>query len=135
MLLVRLIQQFHIESRKWSDIAYNFLIGADGNAYEGRGWGVVGAHTFGFNKMSMGFSFIGCFMNKPPAKAAVDKMKEMLDYGVKIGAINKNYSLVGHRQLTPTESPGSVLYEEMKTWSHYDPTVNACSASSVFDLP
>lgn len=25
--LVRLMQSYHIESRKWDDIAYNFLIG------------------------------------------------------------------------------------------------------------
>uniref|UniRef100_A0A6P7GXY5 Peptidoglycan-recognition protein SC2-like n=1 Tax=Diabrotica virgifera virgifera TaxID=50390 RepID=A0A6P7GXY5_DIAVI len=48
-LLVRLIQTFHIESRKWKDIAYNFVIGSDGLAYEGRGWGVIGSHTRNYN--------------------------------------------------------------------------------------
>lgn len=42
---VRFIQTFHIESRNWDDIGYNFLIGGDGAVYEGRGWLQQGAHT------------------------------------------------------------------------------------------
>jgi N-acetylmuramoyl-L-alanine amidase len=34
--LVRIIQGFHIESRKLQDIQYNFLVGNDGNVYEGK---------------------------------------------------------------------------------------------------
>lgn len=45
--IVRQIQTFHIESRGWFDIGYNFLIGGDGAAYEGRGWKTEGAHTLG----------------------------------------------------------------------------------------
>jgi N-acetylmuramoyl-L-alanine amidase len=43
----RFIQTFHIESRQWSDIGYNFLLGGDGNVYDGRGWDQEGAHTKG----------------------------------------------------------------------------------------
>jgi N-acetylmuramoyl-L-alanine amidase len=46
-LRTRLIQTFHIESRHWSDIGYNFLVGGDGNVYDGRGWDQEGAHTKG----------------------------------------------------------------------------------------
>lgn len=35
VLMLRLLQTFHIESQGWSDIAYNFCIGCDGNVYEG----------------------------------------------------------------------------------------------------
>ena len=38
----------------WSDIGYNFLVGEDGNIYEGRGWGKVGAHARGHNSDSIG---------------------------------------------------------------------------------
>ena len=41
-------------SKGWSDIGYSFLIGGDGRVYEGRGWGRVGAHTYGYNSRAYG---------------------------------------------------------------------------------
>lgn len=72
------MQTFHIETRKWDDIGYNFLIGCDGNVYEGRGWGVEGSHTFKYNKLSIGISFIGCFMRKLPTPRALEACKNLL---------------------------------------------------------
>merc|ERR1712150_52546 len=43
----------------WSDIGYNFLVGEDGRAYEGRGWNRVGGHTYGYNSNSVAVSVIG----------------------------------------------------------------------------
>jgi len=39
-------------------------VGGDGNVYEGRGWHQVGAHTYGFNKKSVGIALIGEFSGK-----------------------------------------------------------------------
>ncbi|WAR05966.1 PGSC2-like protein, partial [Mya arenaria] len=33
---VRSIQNYHMDSNGWSDIGYSFLVGEDGNVYEGR---------------------------------------------------------------------------------------------------
>lgn len=41
-----------------------FLIGGDGNVYEGCGWTHEGAHTYGYNKKSIGIGFIGNFESK-----------------------------------------------------------------------
>ena len=68
---VRNIQMFHIETRKWSDIAYNFLVGGDGLAYEGRGWDQVGAHTYGYNIKSIGIALVGTFMKELPPNRQV----------------------------------------------------------------
>lgn len=38
----------------WSDIGYSFVIGEDGNVYEGRGWDTVGAHTLHHNTDGLG---------------------------------------------------------------------------------
>lgn len=72
------LKTFHIETRGWDDIGYNFLIGCDGNVYEGRGWGVEGAHTFSFNNRSIGVTFIGCFMRKLPTARALAACKKLL---------------------------------------------------------
>ncbi|CAM4670869.1 unnamed protein product, partial [Lepidochelys olivacea] len=62
--LVRRIQNYHTFKKDWSDIAYNFLIGEDGRVYEGRGWSTVGAHAKNWNRISLGFSFLGNFSKK-----------------------------------------------------------------------
>jgi N-acetylmuramoyl-L-alanine amidase len=50
-----------MDTNKWNDIGYNFLVGEDGNVYEGRGWNTVGTHAGNFNKKSIGICFIGNF--------------------------------------------------------------------------
>ncbi|XP_058442767.1 peptidoglycan-recognition protein LE [Malaya genurostris] len=117
--MVRNIQCFHIESRRWNDIAYNFLVGNDGNVYEGRGWQRIGAHTYGYNSLGIGISFVGCFMNELPATIALDACKRLMERGVRDGHIRKDYQLLAHCQCSPTESPGRMLFEEIKTWPHW----------------
>ncbi|XP_075154919.1 peptidoglycan-recognition protein LE-like isoform X2 [Haematobia irritans] len=117
--IIRDIQTFHIETRGWDDIGYNFLIGCDGNVYEGRGWGVEGAHTFKYNKNSIGVSFIGCFMRKLPTPRALEACKNLLKLGVEEGHLTPNFKILGHRQCTSTQSPGGMLFDEIKTWDHF----------------
>lgn len=40
---VRSIQRFHLHTRKWSDIAYNWIVCPHGYIFEGRGWGIQSA--------------------------------------------------------------------------------------------
>ncbi|XP_020805185.1 peptidoglycan-recognition protein LE [Drosophila serrata] len=117
--LIRDMQCFHIESRGWNDIAYNFLIGCDGNIYEGRGWHTVGAHTLGYNKLSLGISFIGCFMRELPTADALNMCRNLLARGVQEGHIAPDYRLICHCQCNSTESPGKRLYEEIQKWPHF----------------
>ena len=51
---VRSFQNYHIDGNKWDDIGYSFVVGEDGNIYEGRGWNKVGAHSPVFNRDSIG---------------------------------------------------------------------------------
>ncbi|XP_067214581.1 peptidoglycan-recognition protein LE isoform X2 [Linepithema humile] len=120
-LHVRVAQTFHIESKKWSDIGYNFLVGGDGLAYVGRSWNYVGAHSFGFNNKSIGISFIGTFNTVLPPKVQLHAAQKIIELGVKGGKIAHNYKLLGHRQVSKTLSPGEALYNEIKTWPHWSP--------------
>lgn len=120
---MRILQLFHIESRKWDDIMYNFLIGCDGNIYEGRGWNVVGAHTRKYNRKSVGISFIGCFNDKLPTEKAIKQIQPLIDCGIKMGAIRHDYTLLAHCQCSNFKSPGRVLYEELKTWKNWSDSV------------
>lgn len=116
------------------------MVGCDGNIYEGRGWGVVGAHTIGYNSKSMGISFIGCFMRQLPTEAALNACRNFLKRlvvlkilrtsvcslnfllfcrGVEEGHLATDYKLIAHCQCRSTESPGRKLYEELQTWDHF----------------
>lgn len=63
---LKILQNYHINEKKWSDIGYNFLVGEDGNVYEGRGWAKTGAHTKGYNNKSIGICIIGNYDSEYP---------------------------------------------------------------------
>ena len=64
------------------DIGYNFLVGQDGNVYEGRGWDLRGAHVRGYNSVSIGIAFIGNFSYRKPNRAAISAAKRLINCGV-----------------------------------------------------
>lgn len=117
------IQKFHIESRGFNDIAYNFLIAGDGFVYVGRGWDYQGAHTKGFNANTICIAFIGNFDKYSPIVSQLNQAQKLLEEGVKLNKIAANYNLYGQRQLTATQSPGTYLYNFIKTWPHWTDSV------------
>lgn len=85
---VRAIYQYHVQSRGFIDIAYNFLVDANGTIYKGRysgpngtcyqdtltgenanGRGVTGAHTGGWNSGTMGIAVLGNYEEVPLSEA------------------------------------------------------------------
>ena len=62
----------------WNDIGYSFLIGEDARVYEGRGWGVEGAHTRGYNDKAYAASFIGTFETTLPNRTALETAQKFL---------------------------------------------------------
>ncbi|CAL8105813.1 unnamed protein product [Calicophoron daubneyi] len=113
------IQNFHMDTRGWSDIGYNFLVGADGVVYEGRGWGVLGTHARGWNNVSYGFSVVGNFMTNTPTQAALSAIRAMIEQAVKRGYLTQTYNVLGHRDVGNTSCPGDAFYEIIKTWPDY----------------
>ena len=63
----------------WWDIGYHYLIGEDGYAYEGRGWNHEGAQVKSWNKVSLGISVMGNFMNVTPNDGALHTVKGLID--------------------------------------------------------
>src|SRR5688500_15955654 len=92
---VRAIYSYHVQTRGWNDIGYNFLVDERGRIYEGRwsrqydageiptgedreGRGVVGAHAEGANTGAVGAAPLGSFTAPLPTTAAVDALQPPL---------------------------------------------------------
>src|SRR5699024_6891499 len=92
----RQIQNFHMDGRGWSDVAYNFLVDDAGTAYEGRGWLGVGAHAAPHNTSHIGVCFIGRDGDATPAAKAT--IRALYDEAVrrKGGSLSMTY----HRGLS-----------------------------------
>lgn len=113
---MRIIQNFHMTKASYDDIAYNYLVGNDGNVYEGRGCKYQGAIARGVNAGSINIAFMGVFNKDLPSQAALDAAKLLLDKLKTDQKLKENYKLFGHRQMSPTLSPGDALYAEIQKW-------------------
>jgi len=65
------IARFHIETRGWSGIAYNYLIYEDGRIFAARPLDVVPACVKGHNEESLCICFVGDFSTRPPSPTAI----------------------------------------------------------------
>ena len=123
--LLRGIYAYHVVSRGWRDIGYNFLVDRFGRIWEGRYGGVdkavVGAHTLGFNEVSFAMSAIGNFDVAKPPQAVVDAYSRLFAwklsrYNIRADASGLRvkgktlHAINGHRDVGQTACPGRYLY-------------------------
>lgn len=117
--VMRFWQNFHMDTRGWDDLGYSFLIGGDGRVYTSRGWDRSGAHTRGYNDVSLAVAFIGHYGRHLPPPWALRTFKRLLLCGRALGKIHVNYTLHGHRDANCRECPGDALYSEISRWKHF----------------
>jgi hypothetical protein len=138
--IIRGIYAYHVEGRKYCDIAYNFLIDRFGHIYEGRYGGidqpVIGGHAMGFNTASTGIAAIGTFTSKPPPKKVVSAFKRLLAWRLDVAHLRPTGTTVmtsgggsttkfkrgeqvelsvisGHMDTGLTACPGAKLYAKL----------------------
>jgi hypothetical protein len=132
--IIRSIYAYHVKSRGWSDIGYNFLVDRFGRIWEGRYGGidkpVVGAHTLGYNDYAFAMSAIGNFdVVQPPdvmlrAYGALFAWKLGL-HGVNPASMSQRVgsstfaAINGHRDAGSTACPGKYLYAKIPTIRSY----------------
>ena len=113
------IYSFHVNDLGWSDIGYSFLIGGDGSVYEGCGWNREGAHTYGYNKKSIGIAFIGNYEGKAASDKMLDAAHKLILCGKSQGILRDNVRVIVARQVVNTASPGLQLYEQIRNWPEW----------------
>ena len=127
--IIRSIYAYHVKSRGWRDIGYNFLIDRFGRIWEGRYGGVdrpvVGAHTESYNDYGFGASAIGNFETAKPTSALVQAFGALFAWKlalhgvaanatkVKIGKKVFPHAIEGHRDTKATACPGKYLYAKI----------------------
>jgi len=99
----------------WGGIGYHFLIGRNGNVYEGRPLDFVGVHTAGHNTGYIGIALAGdfeprwqngWFFAQEPTTAQITSLREL------VGLLQRHYGIGNHRifkhsDLNNTSCPGS----------------------------
>jgi hypothetical protein len=113
--IVAAVQKHHFQTD--TDIRYNFLIGGDGNAYVGRGWGATNPQS----NHSISVSFIGNYLRDFLSEDMIEALQELLAEGVALGKLDDDYKIVCHNQTKATLSPGVNVYKVIQTWSRFLP--------------
>lgn len=117
--IIRNLQALHRSHGKIGDIAYNFLISADGVIYEGRGMDSVGGHLDEWNDKSYGIAFIGKYKKQSVTDAQISSMNKLIDSMVKGGHLASDYKLLSRDQLDKFHDRSFALMANIKTWPHW----------------
>lgn len=120
--MVRAIYYYHTIVKGWGDIGYHYVIGKDGEIFEGKAGGdkVVGAHVYCNNIGTVGVSVMGNFQNDKPSTKQINSLKATIaklatKYNLNVEQYTSFHgesipNLVGHRDLGATACPGTNLY-------------------------
>ena len=106
--IVRGVQNFHMDGRGWSDIAYSFLVDVNyGVIYEGRGLIRSGGHTAGYNSTSLAICWIANTDDVDPTDVAKRAWNAV--YNVIVQHWGTDLAR-GHRDVNTTGCPGAYGY-------------------------
>ena len=103
-------QRFHMDDRGWVDLAYHFLVDANGNVYEGRRVTAVG--DTGTNYDPTGHFLVcaeGDFNSQAIPAAQVSAMADVLAWGAVHFGVDPA-TIRGHRDWAATSCPGDNFY-------------------------
>jgi hypothetical protein len=135
--IVRSIYVYHVKTRGWSDIGYNFLVDRYGQVFEGRYGGmtlpVIGAHVLGFNTGSTGISLMGTFSDVYPPSAMVASLEKLLAWKMDVHHIPP----IGTVVMTSGGSPDHPLGQKVtfnRISGHRDGQSTSCPGTKAYAL-
>lgn len=110
--LAREVERLHIDGNGWAGVGYNFIIGQDGTAYEGRGWDLQGAHCPDHNISGLAVLIAVGKGGKKASDAALATARALYDEACE--RTGRTLARKGHKDGFATECPGPDLY----AWVH-----------------
>jgi hypothetical protein len=140
--IVRGIQNFHMDTRGWNDIAYHYLISADGTIFEGSApTDRIGSHVGGNNTGNLGIALLGKFGHQQPTDAQLRAAGNLVGWLADKYSITVQYdasnpgagTLMGHRHNPGHSSnscPGNNLVAQLDQIEQYATSQAVCDPSS-----
>lgn len=110
---VRGIQRYHQGTKGWADIGYHYLIGPDGQIFEGRKLELVGTHSPP-NPGRVGICMLGDFESADDlSPAALGALLDLMTWLCRGLGIDPGGQVFGHKDQRPTDCPGRRLYPQI----------------------
>ncbi len=133
--ILRGIQAYHIDGRKWTDAGYNFAVDKFGTIWEMRDSSLranaIGAHAIGFNTGSVGVAILGDYISSTAPDAAVEGAAKVFGWKLAVNGVDPTgrtrftagsgsnlfsagtvadlSAIVGHRETSSTSCPGKIM--------------------------
>lgn len=109
------IKDWHVNSNKWSDIGYHYVIKLDGTIESGRPLDIAGAHVKGHNADSIGICYIGgadADMNPKDTlnECQEESMRELI-FSLRM-VWDKHLTLHGHNEYASKACPSFKVSEK-----------------------
>ena len=113
---LRQTQAFHMDTRGYCDIAYNFLMSRDARVWEGRGDGVLGGHTLNQNAGNMALCIIGTYTTDTLTPQQSCGVAGWMAWQSSLHGITLNRTNIkGHREWGATACPGDTVFAQLDT--------------------
>lgn len=125
MEIVRKLQNQSIHEQN-IDIPFNFLIGDDGQTYEGRGW----SHETGLsnipnpNNITLSIGFLGDFTHHKPSTVLMEETQSLIRESIKRRKILSNYKIFGVRNKTVSELDGKGIFDYISNWIKWESIID-----------
>jgi N-acetylmuramoyl-L-alanine amidase len=104
------------QANGWAGIGYHYVVRRDGTIERGRPEEYVGAHAQGFNTGSIGINFAGNMETMEPTLDQIESGAQLIaDICTRHNITPTAETVVGHRDLMPTDCPGQNLYDILQT--------------------
>lgn len=103
---VEQIHNMHLRN-KWAGIGYNYYIDLNGDIYEGRPEECVGAHTTGYNSVSIGICYCGGLDKKshPKDTRTPEQIASMIELCKYLHSKYPNATFHGHKEFAAKACP------------------------------
>ncbi|MEW7277557.1 N-acetylmuramoyl-L-alanine amidase [Aquimarina sp. 2201CG1-2-11] len=117
------IDRWH-RQKGWNGIGYHYVVKLDGSVEKGRPDNVMGAHVRGYNRNSLGVTYVGGLNTlKAPADTRTDAQKEALLKLLKeLKQKHPRATILGHRDVSKDRNNNGIIepFEWMKHCPCFD---------------